>query len=143
MSGTIPSSIGNMKARLLYLDNNQFTGTLPNSIGNNPLMALTLDLNKFTGPVPESLGEIGSQLSVISASFNDFTGVLPSGVCQAGVCSFQYNMHLECPSQAQCGKCMLPLCNCGNTCSIDSDCDGGSCPGCSKGPWGYKTCGGV
>jgi hypothetical protein len=142
MTGTIPSSIGNLKARLLYLDNNHFTGTLPSSIANNPLVGLTLDLNKLTGAVPTSLGDIGSQLMVISAAFNDFTGVLPEGICKANACNFQYNMHLGCPSSS-CNKCALPLCNCGKTCYSSSDCEGGSCGGCAKGPFGVKTCGGV
>lgn len=142
LQGTLPSNIGNIGARLLYLDNNKFTGTLPSSIAMKSLVGLTLDLNTFTGTVPNSLASIGSQLMVISAAFNSFTGVLPSGVCNANACNFQYNMELQCPSQAACGKCMLPLCNCGKVCYSSSDCSGGSCPGCSVGPFGVKTCGG-
>lgn len=141
LSGTIPASIGNLKSRLLYLDNNLLTGTLPSSIGNSALTGLTLDLNYLIGTVPKSLGDIGSHLMVISAAFNSFTGTLPSGICNANACNFQYNMELGCPSQSC--KCGLPLCNCGKACNANSDCAGGSCPTCSKTAWGYKTCGGV
>lgn len=141
LRGTIPSTLGKLGARLLYLDNNQLTGTLPANIANNPLVGLTLDLNKLTGTVPAGFGDLGAQLMVISAAFNDFTGVLPSGICKANACNFQYNEHLGCPSTS-CTKCMIPSCNCGNVCYTASDCEGGSCPGCSNGPWGYKSCGG-
>lgn len=141
LKGTIPSTLGNINARLLYLDNNLFTGTLPASIANNPLQGFTLDLNHLTGTIPKQFGDIGSQFIVISAAFNDFTGTLPSGLCQANSCNFQYNEHLGCPSQS-CTKCALPLCNCGKVCYTSNDCAGGSCPNCSTGPWGYKTCGG-
>ena len=139
--GTIPNTFGKLGSRLLYLDNNQLTGTLPANIANNPLVGLTLDLNKLIGTVPSEFGKIGAQLMVISAAFNDFTGTLPSGICQANACNFEYNAHLGCPSQS-CTKCMIPSCNCGKVCYTASDCAGGSCPGCSKGPWGYTTCGG-
>jgi hypothetical protein len=141
LRGSIPATLGNIGARLLYLDNNQLTGTLPASIAKNPLQGLTLDLNKLTGTVPGSFGDIGSQFMVISAAFNDFTGVLPSGLCQANACNFEYNAHLGCPSNS-CTKCMIPACNCGKVCYTSSDCAGGSCGSCAKGPWGYTTCGG-
>lgn len=140
--GTLPSTLGNIGARLLYLDNNKFTGTLPSNIGMKSLVGFTLDLNQFTGTVPMSVANIGAQLMVISAAFNQFTGVLPSGVCKANACNFQYNMYLQCPSQDACGKCMLPLCNCGKVCYSNNDCTGGSCPACAVGPFGVKTCGG-
>jgi hypothetical protein len=141
LKGTIPSTLGNIGTKLLYLSNNQLSGTLPASIANNPLEGLTLDLNKLTGTIPKEFGDIGSQFMVISGSFNDFTGTLPSGICKANACSFQYNYHLGCPSGG-CEKCALILCNCGNVCYTSADCEGGSCSSCSTGPWGYKTCGG-
>ena len=142
LTGTIPSTLGSLGVRLLYLDNNHFTGTIPSNIAKNPLVGLTLDLNKLTGAVPTSLGDIGAQFMVISAAFNDFTGTLPSGICKANACNFQYNMHLGCPSTS-CTKSALPLCNCGKVCYTSTDCADGSCPGCSTGPFGVKTCGGV
>ena len=141
LQGTIPGTLGNLGARLIYLDNNKFTGTLPASLASNsPLTGLTLDLNRLTGTIPKAFGDIGSQFMVISAAFNDFTGTLPSGLCSANACNFQYNAHLGCPVDSC--KCGLSLCNCGNVCYSASDCVGGSCPSCSKGPWGYLTCGG-
>ncbi len=139
--GVIPSTFDKLGVRLLYLDNNQLSGTLPANLADNPLVGLTLDLNKLTGTVASGYGDIGSQFMVISAAFNDFTGTLPSGLCSANTCNFQYNAHLGCPSQS-CTKCMIPSCNCGKVCYCASDCAGGSCPTCSKGPWGYTTCGG-
>eukprot|EP01039_Chlorochromonas_danica_P006428 gene6428-7089_t len=142
LRGTIPSSIGKSNARLLYLDDNQLSGTLPSSLATNHLQGFTIDLNKLSGTVPSQFGQLGSQLIVINGAFNDFTGTLPVGVCSAVSCNFQYNAHLGCPSQSACGKCYLPQCNCGLVCYSNSDCAGGSCSTCSKGPWGYKTCGG-
>jgi hypothetical protein len=141
LHGTIPN-FANSGLRLLYLSSNHFSGSLPASLAQNPLVGLTLDLNHLTGTVPKEFGDIGAQFMVISAAFNDFTGTLPSGVCKANACNFQYNEHLGCPSQSACSKCALPLCNCGLLCDANTDCEGGSCPTCSKGPWGYKTCGG-
>ena len=142
LRGTIPNTLGNMHLTLLYLDNNQFSGTLPKSIAKNPLQAFTLDINRLTGTVPAEFGDYGSQMMVISAAFNDFTGTLPIGVCSANACNFQYNAHLGCPSDNACKKCALPSCNCGKVCNLNSECAGGSCGSCSTGPWGYKTCGG-
>jgi hypothetical protein len=141
--GTIPNTLGNKHATLtlLYLDNNQLTGTLPANLANNPLQGLTLDLNHLTGTIPSNYGDIGSQLMVISAAFNDFSGMFPSGLCHANSCNFQYNSHLKCPND-ECKKCALPLCNCGKVCYSGGDCSGGSCGSCSRGPWGYTTCGG-
>lgn len=141
LSGTIPNTLGKVGLKLLYLGSNKLSGTLPASIAENPLIGLTLDLNKLTGSIPSEFGKIGSQFMVISASFNDFSGIFPSGLCQANSCNFQYNPHLSCPSQS-CTKCMIPACNCGKVCYSSNDCAGGSCPGCAKGPWGYTTCGG-
>uniref|UniRef100_A0A6B2LJS4 Uncharacterized protein n=1 Tax=Arcella intermedia TaxID=1963864 RepID=A0A6B2LJS4_9EUKA len=140
-TGTIPTTFGNLGVDLLYLDNNHLSGTLPANIANNPLTGLTLDLNHLTGTIPSQFGDIGAQFIVISAAFNDFTGTLPSGLCRANSCNFQYNVHLGCPSQS-CTRCALPLCNCGKVCYSGNDCAGGSCPSCSTGPWGYTTCGG-
>lgn len=142
LRGTIPKTIGNINARLLYLDDNQFTGTLPSSLANSHLQGIIFDLNKLTGTIPSQFGSIGSQLMLINGAFNNFVGTLPSGVCKANACNFQYNAHLGCPSQSACGKCALPLCNCGKVCYSANDCAGGSCSGCSSNSWGVKTCGG-
>ena len=140
LRGPIPATLGNIGSKLLYLDNNQLTGTLPASLAKNPLQGLTLDLNKLSGTVSSAFGDIGSQLTVISASFNDFTGTLPSGLCKAISCNFQYNSHLGCPYDGC--RCAIPLCNCGVVCYSNTDCQGGSCGSCLTGMWGYKTCGG-
>ncbi len=141
LGGTIPNTLGKVGLKLLYLSSNKLTGTLPASVADNPLVGLTLDLNKLTGSIPSEFGKIGSQFMVVSGSFNDFTGTFPSGLCSANSCNFMYNYHLGCPSQS-CSKCALQNCNCGRTCLSNSDCAGGSCATCSKGPWGVTTCGG-
>jgi len=58
----------------------------PHPIVNPHSLNFLIPLTSLPGTIPSGFGDIGSQFMVISAAFNDFTGVMPSGICQANAC---------------------------------------------------------
>jgi len=78
LTGTLPSSIGNLKnLQTLSLYSNKITGTLPSSIGNlKNLQTLSLYSNTLSGTLPSELGEL-TNLSTLFICCNEFTGSIP------------------------------------------------------------------
>ncbi|PON89515.1 LRR domain containing protein [Trema orientale] len=78
-SGTLPSSIGNLKSlSILNLGFCNFVGNMPSSIGNlSQLTSLDVQFNNLTGQLPPTLGNL-SQLTDLSLMYNKFSGKLPS-----------------------------------------------------------------
>ncbi|PKI42629.1 hypothetical protein CRG98_036911 [Punica granatum] len=86
LSGTMPSSIGNLiNLEVLSVSLNNFSGSIPPEIGNlKKVKELYLAYNMFTGEVPHTLGNL-SMLAHLSMSKNNLLGTIPSslGKCQS------------------------------------------------------------
>ncbi|KAL1833722.1 hypothetical protein ACET3Z_003373 [Daucus carota] len=83
LSGSIPSSIGDLKDTLveILLLNNQLSGCLPCEIGL--LRHLTLfdtSQNNFTGPIPASFSCLG-HLELLNLAQNQLSGAIPDSLC--------------------------------------------------------------
>jgi Leucine-rich repeat (LRR) protein len=81
LSGTIPSSIGNLTSlTLLFLRSNNLTGSIPSSIGNlTNLTGLDLADNQLTGSIPSSIGNL-TNLTGLDLADNQLTGSIPSSI---------------------------------------------------------------
>ena len=79
LTGTIPSSLGNLSAlRSLILEKNFLTGSIPRSLGNlSHLSDLWLKYNKLTGSIPPELGNL-TNLRNFTAINNQLTGSIPA-----------------------------------------------------------------
>ena len=95
------------------LDNNQLTGTIPSSIGNLlKLQYLFLDDNQLTGTIPSSIENL-VKLSEFALYNNSFSGVIPQAVCQIDYPSiFPNNGVFTCPLPTCCASSLY--------CSADS-----------------------
>ncbi|CAL5391538.1 unnamed protein product [Camellia sinensis] len=83
LSGTLPSSIGNLSNSLQELDisENQLIGTIPKEIGSlRNLTSLALAYNNLNGNIPSNLGEIKS-LQRLYLGGNNFHGSIPNEIC--------------------------------------------------------------
>jgi hypothetical protein len=78
LSGTIPSSIGNLSSlRTLNFASNQITGSIPPEIGNlSNLEYLILTSNQITGSIPPEIGNL-SNLKHLYLTDNQITGSIP------------------------------------------------------------------
>jgi len=78
LSGTIPSSIGNLSSlRTLNFSINQITGSIPPEIGNlSNLECLFLASNQITGSIPPEIGNL-SNLEHLYLTDNQITGSIP------------------------------------------------------------------
>jgi len=78
LSGTIPSSIGNLSSlRTLNFASNQITGSIPPEIGNlDNLERLILNDNQITGSIPPEIGDL-SNLEHLFLNINQITGPIP------------------------------------------------------------------
>lgn len=78
LSGTIPSSLGNLiYANAIELASNQLAGSIPSSIGNLlPLQYFYLASNGLSGNIPDSIGNLNR---LINLWWNDnrLTGTIP------------------------------------------------------------------
>ena len=82
LSGTIPSSLGNLsKLEELVLAYTDLSGTIPSSLGNlTNLEELGLQSNShLSGTIPSSLGSL-SKLEELDLGFNDLSGSIPSSL---------------------------------------------------------------
>ncbi|MYJ44285.1 MAG: hypothetical protein F4069_02985, partial [Rhodothermaceae bacterium] len=82
LSGTIPSSLGNLSLlKVLRLHNNRLlTGTIPSSLGNLSLLEdLYLSSTGLTGSIPSSLGNL-SKLKRLSLSHTGLSGTIPGSL---------------------------------------------------------------
>ncbi len=77
LSGSLPSSIGNLAAlQTIYLDHNALTGEIPSSIGRlTNLKILFLYFNQLQGSIPDSLYQL-TNLQQLEMDDNAFTGVI-------------------------------------------------------------------
>ena len=78
LSGTIPSSIGNLSSlRTLNFSINQLTGSIPPEIGNlSNLECLFLASNQITDSIPPEIGNLSNLLSLY-LNDNQITGSIP------------------------------------------------------------------
>tara|TARA_B100000003_G_scaffold12533_1_gene10412 strand:+ start:290 stop:1126 length:837 start_codon:yes stop_codon:yes gene_type:complete len=80
LTGSISSSVGNLTAlRVLSLSNNDLSGSLPSAIYtlSGTLRELFLNNNQLTGEIVGTL----PGLTYLWLQYNQFSGVLPEGVC--------------------------------------------------------------
>ena len=66
----------------LKLNNNQLSGTIPSSLGNLDyyLSTLLLNDNQLTGTIPTTMGRL-KRVSELGWYGNQLTGAVPSGLC--------------------------------------------------------------
>ncbi|PWZ29821.1 putative LRR receptor-like serine/threonine-protein kinase [Zea mays] len=75
-SGSVPSTLWNLKISILDLSHNNFQGSIPIQFGNLDLISLNLSSNKFSGEIPKTLGQL-QQIQTIQMDQNIFTGDIP------------------------------------------------------------------
>ena len=80
LSGSLPSSLGNLEAlQVLSLDRNSIGGSLPSQLGNlSNLKRLAMNRNSLAGSIPSGLGNLPN-LSIIGLARNSLSGSVPSG----------------------------------------------------------------
>uniref|UniRef100_A0A7S3P463 L domain-like protein n=1 Tax=Amphora coffeiformis TaxID=265554 RepID=A0A7S3P463_9STRA len=84
-TGTFPESFyTNSNLQFIHMANNKFSGRLEERFnetpGLNSLLSFEVAGNEFTGPIPESLDGLDA-IRVIRMYYNNFTGVVPGGIC--------------------------------------------------------------
>lgn len=83
LSGSIPSSIGDLKDTLIeiLLLNNQLSGCLPCEIGLlGNLTLFDASRNQLTGPIPASFGCL-AQIEILNLAQNQLYGPIPESLC--------------------------------------------------------------
>lgn len=75
-SGSVPSTLWNLKISILDLSHNNFHGSIPIQFGNLDLISLNLSSNKFSGEIHKTLGQL-QQIQTIQMDQNIFTGDIP------------------------------------------------------------------
>ncbi|KAF8042086.1 hypothetical protein BT93_A0632 [Corymbia citriodora subsp. variegata] len=78
ISGPLPTNIGEMHLKTLYLNDNSINGAIPSSLCEEGLFDLNLGNNKLSGSIPDCW--MGSTLSHLTLSFNELSGVIPSSI---------------------------------------------------------------
>ena len=81
LSGTIPSTIGSLSSLLsLYLNNNLLSGTIPSTMGNLAnLGAFILFNNQLNGTIPATIGNLTNLLTLLLDN-NQLSGTIPSTI---------------------------------------------------------------
>ncbi|WMV23716.1 hypothetical protein MTR67_017101 [Solanum verrucosum] len=84
VSGNIPKEIGNMSQLVeLLLFDNQLTGFTPPTLFNiSSLLSVSLANNRLSGSLLLDEGNIVSNLNILSISYNQISGCIPSNICQ-------------------------------------------------------------
>ncbi|XP_060185057.1 receptor kinase-like protein Xa21 [Lycium barbarum] len=84
VSGNIPKAISNLsQLKKLSLYNNQLTGSIPAVLFNiSSLLYVSLKFNSLSGPLLLDEGNIESNLEILSISYNQISGQIPSNICQ-------------------------------------------------------------
>ncbi|KAH0682239.1 hypothetical protein KY289_019991 [Solanum tuberosum] len=84
VSGNIPKEIGNMSQLVeLLLFDNQLTGFIPPTLFNiSSLLSVSLANNSLSGSLLLDEGNIVSNLNILSISYNQISGCIPSNICQ-------------------------------------------------------------
>ena len=116
-TGSIPASIFDIPTiRILYLSNNFISGPLPDNYSDPPVLRdLFINGNSITGSVPDiETGQL-MQLTEFLLQDNQFTGSMPSSVCNlrgSGIlddlwadCSDNADFELECKAPQCCTLC--------------------------------------
>ncbi|RCV27292.1 hypothetical protein SETIT_5G313400v2 [Setaria italica] len=120
ISGVIPEVFGGLEnLTLLNLFMNNFSGEVPASIGQLPLLRiLRLHTNRLNGTLPPELGKQSPGLYYVEVDYNEFTGVIPEGLCTGG--NLQY---LTAKSNRLNGSIPAGLANCTTleTLSLDNN----------------------
>ena len=105
LSGTIPSSLGNLDLDYLHLGNNQLSGTIPSSLGNLAnLNVLDLSSNQLSGMIPSALGNLAN-LEHFSLWGNQLTGSIPAALCkfEPNINPQQNGVYLPCAQSSAAG----------------------------------------
>lgn len=98
LTGSIPSSVGNLvNVKIMGLDNNHLSGTIPTEIGNMvSLQELGLYTNQLTGNIPTTVGSL-THLTKLYLSDNQLSGSIPTEI--GNLINLQYlqlqNNHLS------------------------------------------------
>jgi len=81
LSGTIPSSIGNLTGlRYLNLQQNQLSGSIPDTIGNlTRLSYLNLSSNPLSGSIPSTIGHL-KHIQYLSITATQVSGTIPTTI---------------------------------------------------------------
>ncbi|XP_059310397.1 probable LRR receptor-like serine/threonine-protein kinase At3g47570 [Lycium ferocissimum] len=84
VSGSVPKAIGNLsQLTKLCLYDNQLTGSIPATLFNiSSLLVASLANNSLSGPLLLDEGNFVSNLELLSISFNQISGQIPSNICQ-------------------------------------------------------------
>ncbi|KAJ4721723.1 putative Receptor protein kinase [Melia azedarach] len=91
-SGLLSSSVGNLSnLKFLQLGNNKLSGFIPHEIGNLKIHSLHLRNNQFTGYLPSNICQNGL-LEHLSVSDNNFIGQIPKNLRN---CKSLVRAHLE------------------------------------------------
>ncbi|XP_050111021.1 receptor-like protein 3 isoform X2 [Malus sylvestris] len=79
ISGIIPTEIGQLLLRELYLEENNFSGEIPDQISNlKYLEVLNLSTNHLSGKIPSSIASLNF-LREFDVSYNNLQGQIPTG----------------------------------------------------------------
>ena len=116
-TGSIPASIFDIPTiRILYLSNNFISGPLPDNYSDPPVLRdLFINGNSITGQVPGIASGQLMQLTEFLLQDNQFTGSMPSSICNLrgiGIlddlwadCSDNADFELECRAPQCCTLC--------------------------------------
>ncbi len=79
LNGSIPSSVGNLSSLTnLRIQSNQLSKNIPDSLGSlSGLREITMDNNKLSGNIPVSIGKL-VKLSTLGLSSNQLSGSVPA-----------------------------------------------------------------
>jgi len=78
LTGTIPTCLGQLDLKGIYLQHNQLTGNIPTELCNlNNILSLSLGANQLTGNIPDCIGNDLLSLQTLHLAQNHFSGQIP------------------------------------------------------------------